>query len=811
MFSDLRFALRQLAKKPSFTIISVLTLALGIGVNTTMFSVLNALVLRPSAVHESSQVVWLFRTSPQSQSWPDSPGNFYDIQKQSASYERMASFYWNNYNLAEAGQPAQRLAGVAVTGEFFAVLGIQPELGRAIGPADDVAGSGQVAVLTDSFWRSHYAADPGVIGKVVRMDGQPVTIVGVMPASIEEPLYWGHLDLWRAAALDASSRAVRDNNWLHMAGRLKPGVSIGQAQSEATGIAKRLEHDFPQTNAQNGLRLVSWDRVRTDDLSRNISWLCMGLAGFVLLIACTNLANLQLARISERVREHAVRIALGASRLQLIRQLLVESVLLSTAGGVLGILVALVGTGFIGRAIYITGVAGYAMPVDAKALAFTLAASVVTGIAVGTLPAWIASRTDVNAALKQGSRGSTGDRKRQFFRQGLIVIELALALVLLSGAGFFVRGMQRVARTDGGWRPDGLLTATLSLPFNEKYATDAQCQAFFDKLAQKLSELPGATQSSIACFLPIVGVWQNSPIAIEGRLAPPHGKEPLAAMNPMSPGHFATLGIRLTSGRDFTSADRMDSRHVAIVNESMARHFWPGESALGKRIGDVDPANPNWCEIVGVAADVRSTLELVQAPDTPFLRYLPLSQTPSNRLHWLNLSIRSTAPTAVVAAALRTAVQEIDPDQPVYAIVTAREAMEQITNSFSAVSGLLAAFALIGLVLSAVGIYGVIANLVAQRTPEIGIRMALGAQVGDVLWMILGQGLKLAVVGTLVGLACAWGLVRLLVSTVPGVPGSDPWAIAGIASLLVSVAVFACWLPARRASKVDPVIALRAD
>jgi predicted permease len=811
MFSDLKFALRQLVKKPSFTIISVLTLALGIGVNTTMFSVLNALVLRPSAVPESSRVVWLFRTSPQSQAWPESPANFYDIQKQSASFERFASFYWNNYNLAEAGQPAQRLAGVAVTGEFFPAFGIPPELGRTIGPADDVPGGGQVAVLTDSFWRSHYAADPGVIGKVVRMDGQPVTIVGVMPAAIEDPLYWGHFDLWRPAALDASSRAVRGNNWLHMMGRLKAGVSLGQAQSEATALAQRLEHTFPETNAQNGLRLVPWDSVRTDDLSRNITWLCMVLAGFVLLIACTNLANLQLARMSERVREHAVRIALGATRLQLIRQLLVESVLLSTVGGLLGILIALFGTRFIGRAIYIAGVAGFAIPVDGKALAFTLAASVATGIAVGTIPAWFASRTDVNAALKQGSRGSTGDRKRHFFRQALIVAELALALVLLSGAGFFVRGMQRVTRSDPGWRPDGLLTATLSLPFTDKYATDAQCQAFFDKLAQRLSDLPGATQSSIACFLPITGAWQSSQIAIQGRPAPPQGKEPLASINPVTPGHFATLGIRLTSGRDFTSADRMDSRHVTIINESMARQFWPGESPLGKRVGDIDPANPNWCEVVGVAADVRSTLELVQAPDTPYLRYLPLAQTASNRLHWLNLSVRSTAPTPVVAAALRAAVREIDPDQPVYAVVTAREAMGQITASFSVVSDLLAAFAFIGLVLSAVGIYGVIANLVAQRTPEIGIRMALGAQVGDVLWMILGQGLRLAVAGTLIGLACALGLVRLLVSTVPGIPGSDPLAIAGIALLLIAVAVFACWLPARRASRVDPVIALRAD
>ncbi len=811
MFSDVRYALRQLIKDPAFTAVAALTLALGIGVNTTMFSVLNALVFQASHARESGRLVAVFRTSAQSQTWPHSPANFYDFQKQSTSFEQLAAYYWNNFNLSEPGQPAERLAGMNVSGNFFPLFGTPPALGRVFGADDDRAGAGQVAVLSDGYWRSHYAADPKVLGRVVRMDGQQVTIVGVMPAEFDTVTYWGHIDLWRPLAFDGAARQVRDNNWIQEIGRLKPGVSLGQAQAEATAIAGRLAHDYPQADEGNGLRLALWNKVVTGDLSRRISWLCMGLAGFVLLIACANLANLQLARMTERVREFAVRIALGASRRQLIRQLLVESLLLSAIGGAFGVLIALWGAKAIGGEIYIAGVPGLDLPIDANVLAFTLLASVVTGVAVGTIPAWIASRTDVNAALKQGARGSSGDRSRHLLRQALIVSELALALVLLAGAGFFIRGMQRTAQSDLGWRPDGLTTATLSLPFNASYSTDAQCRAFFDKLGGKLAGLPGTQQEAISAYLPISGFWRSSGIAIEGRPAPPHGKEPLVYYNSVTPGYFSILGMHLARGRDFADSDRDGSRSVAIINETTARDLWPGEDPIGKRIENSDPANAGWLEIVGVANDIHSTIDLVRPSDTPFQVYLPLAQTPSQAVHWLNLTIRSTAPGPDVASALRAAVQQIDPDQPVYSIISARESMEQITRGLSLTGQLLGVFALIGLALSAVGIYGVIANLVAQRTTEIGIRMALGAQAGDVLWLVLGQGLRLAIAGTVIGLACAWGLTRLLDSLLPAIPGDDPLAVVCVAALLAVVALFACWLPSRRATRVDPIVALRAE
>ena len=390
-------------------------------------------------------------------------------------------------------------------------------------------------------------------------------------------------------------------------------------------------------------------------------------------------------------------------------------------------------------------------------------------------------------------------------------IILGVSLILLTGAGYFVRGMQRAVRADQGWRPDGLVIASISLPFNPSYTTDAQCRAFFDKLGAKLAGLPGVRQSTVSAYLPVSGFWRSSGIAVEGRPAAARGKEPLVYYNSVSPGHFDTLGMRLIRGREFTDADRADSRNVAIINETMASRLWPGGDPLGKRIGDPDPAHPDWLEIVGVVNDVHSTIEIVRRPATPFQVYRPLVQTPSQFVHWFNVAVRSTVPEATVGSALRAAVQQIDPDQPVYAIVSAPESMKQMTEGLSLTGQILGVFALIGLGLAAVGIYGVIANLVAQRTSEIGIRMALGAQAHDVLWLVLGQGVRLACIGTAIGLVCSWGLVRLLIAIIPAIPGGDPASVAAVAALLVAVALFACWLPARRATRVDPIIALRSE
>ena len=421
--------------------------------------------------------------------------------------------------------------------------------------------------------------------------------------------------------------------------------------------------------------------MRAGEVSGEVLWLCMGLAGFVLLIACANLANLQLARMAGRVRENAVRIALGASRLQLVRQLLVESLLLSAMGGAMGVLIAAWGTRVFSRGIYITGIQGIDIPINTKVLAFTVVATAATGVAIGLLSAWTASRTDVNSGLKQGTRGATGDQSRHVIRKLLIISELALALLLLNGAGFFLRGSQRMAAADGGWRPDGLLTASMSLPFNASYASDAQCRAFFDKLSARMSELPGVQQASISVFLPIAGFWRTSGILVQGRPAPEHGKEPLVSYNSETPGNISNLGQHILRGRAFTDADRADSRPVAIINEAMARALFPGENPVGRQIADASAKSPAWIEIVGVVSDLHPSLELVRAPDTAFQVHLPLAQTPSQYTHWFNMAIRSTAPAPTVAAALRAAVQQIDADQPVYGIVTAREGIFQLLGA----------------------------------------------------------------------------------------------------------------------------------
>lgn len=805
------YALRQLLKSPGFTIVALLTLAIGIGVNTGMFAALDALVLQKSPAPDSDQLVAVSRSTGQSNTGLHAPANFADFRRQSTAFASLAAYAFNSTNLAEPDQPAEHLSTLGVTAEFFVVFGIAPELGRAFTAAEDRAGASPVAVISDGFWRQHFAADPGVIGRSVRMDGRPVTIVGVMPRIFDNPTTWGRIDVWQPLAYDVATWKVRDKAWLYAIGRLKPGGALGQARAEADAIGARLAHDYPQANARAGFYLDRWNSARVSPLNRQINWLAMGLAGFVLLIACANLANLQLARVGERVREHAVRLALGATRWQLIRQLLVECLILSVAGGGLGLLMAGWCVDYTRRELVINGDPGMVdISISWSVLAFALLASVATGVLFGTLPALIAARTNVSSALKQGARGSTGGRTRHRLRQVLIAAELALALILLAGAGFIVRGLHRFAQSDYGWRPDGIIAANLVLPFNANYASDDACRSFVKKLETGLAQLPGCQGVSIAAFTPILGFWQTNKIAVDGRPAP-LGQEPQAYFDDVSPGYFTTLGMHLVAGRGFTEADRADSAPVVVVNETLARALWPGQDPVGQRLGNADPANRQWARVIGVVNDVHPSVELVVPAATPFQAYRPLAQA-SNAVRWLNLDVHSTAPAEVVSAAIRQTVARIDPDESVYSLLPARELIrQQITTGFVLLAKVFSALALGGLALAAVGIYGVIANLVVQRTTEFGIRMALGAQARDVLVLVLRQGAQLALLGAAVGLLGALGLIRVFAAILPNMPGTD-WVLTGATLvLLVGVALLACWLPARRATRVDPIIALRAE
>jgi predicted permease len=804
--TDLRFASRQLLKNPVFTAVAVLTLALGIGANTAMFSVLNALLLRALPYPNSERLARVYRTSPQSQTWPHSVANFLDHREQNTVFERIAAFSWWSFNLAEPGAPAERLRGMIATADFFPTLGVAAALGRTFTAEEDHPGANNVVVLSYSFWMRRFAGDTNILGRTLRLDGESVSVIGVMPASFEHPLLWGILDAFRPAAFTPEQRRDRGNNWLNALARLKPGVPLGQAQAEMRAIAKRLAQAYPDNNVQDNVRLVPLRTSGMDDTGRHLTWLTMGLAGFVLLIACANLANLQLVRTASKARELAVRAALGAGRVRLMRQLLTESLVVSLLGGSLGLLLAVGADAFIGRRLLIADEPGLNLAPDASVLIFALLCSVLTGIVFGTVPAWIASRADVNDALKESSRGTTSSRSQHRLRHTLIIGEVALALVLLAGASLFVRGLQRFTHRDPGWRVDGLLTGWLSLP-GTKYERADQQLAFFQRLEERLAALPGVERAAISSSLPIWAFGSSHTIVVEGRPAPPPGQEPLVYAESVSPGYFDTIGIQLRQGRVFASTDTTNRVDVIVINDAMARRFWPNENPLGKRIASRGQDEPHWQEIVGVVSDVRFPANL-GVPDTRLQVYYPFAQEPRR---FAAIGLRTTGKPESMASAVRRAVAEIDPDQPVNELDAARKIVDRNLANLGLVGTLLGAFAVLGLVLAGVGTYGVISSFVAQRTGEIGIRMALGALKRDVLWLVLGRGLRLILAGALLGLGGALATARLLAAAIPELPARDPMAMAAITIVLVAVALVACWLPARRAAKVEPMEALRYE
>ena len=803
----MRHALRSLLSSPGFTLIALLTLALGIGANTTAFSVLNALLMHQVPYPEPQQLVRVFRTSSQSQRWPHAPANFVDHREQNTVFERMAAFQWTSFNLADPGEPADHLRGLAVTADFLPLLGIQPTLGRMFTAQEDQPGNNAVVVLTHGTWLERFGAAPDVVGRVVRIDGEPATIIGVMPPGFDDYKLWGEIAMLRPIAFSKETRADRDNNYLNVIARIKPGVTFAQAQAHVSALAAQLAAAYPEFNAGHGLRLLDLGASIQDEVGRGITWLVMGLAGFVLLIACANLANLQFARSAARGREHAIRAALGASRAQLMSRVLTESLLLSLVGGGLGLLVALWSNDLVGRNFVWGTRQGIEVPLDPRVLAFTFAASVLTGIGFGILPAWMASRADVSDALKQGSRGSTSGRSHHRLRHALIVAEVALALMLLAGASFFVRGLQVFAQRDPGWQTENMVTAYVSLRGQNYTGSDAR-RAFLTQLQDRLGNVPGVDGVAVGTSLPTFGFSSTSSFAVEGSPQPAPGQSPAAETATVLPGYFETLGIRLVQGRDFTFADRHDTTRKVIINEAMAKALWPGESALGKRLGSVTPYMETVREIIGVVSDVRPAASL-GAPSTPFQMYRALLQ--ERPWDFATIALRTSASPEAIARDLRRIVAQLDPDQAIYRVSTVRQDVGRTLASIDVAAWSLVSFALLGLLLAAIGIYGVIANSVVQRTNEIGIRMALGAQVRDVFTLILSGGLRLTLIGTVIGLAGAFGIARLLRSITPELPGTDPLITVAVTLFLIAVALFACWLPARRAAKLDPMTALRAE
>jgi predicted permease len=797
---DARYALRALWKTPRFTVAALLTVVLGVGANATIFSTLNPLLFKPLPYHEPHRIVNVFRTSPQSQRWPFSIANHYDQRDRSTWFEQLTAMTWRDTSLAEPGQPAERLFSIRATGNYFALFGVPPLIGRAFTDDDDRDGAAPVVVLSYGFWQRRFGGDQRIVGRQLRLDGQMATVIGVMPENFEYPLFWGTVDLWRPFAFPAAQRQDRGNNFLREFARLKPGVTFEQADDAIKGVVRKILAEHPELDAREGARLEPLSIV--DPTTKRISAFAFGLAFLVLLIACANLANLQLARTAARAREFAIRGAIGGAKERLMRQSLTESVVLALIGGVLALPLSYWCTQLIARRQF-SELPGVHVTIDSVSLAFAFGCALLTGLIFGVVPAWLASRADVNDVLKQNPQSMTSGRAPQRFRHALIVAEIAFALVALSGATSFIRGLQRITDVDPGWRADGVLAARLNL-VGPQYTQVAARRAFFEAVRDRAAEIPGITTAAVSSStVPVFPYSTSTTFAVEGR------KDTVLAFNErITPQYFDVLRIPLRRGRQFSVDDRFGFTPVIMVNEAMARALWPNDDPVGKRLGLEGP-NPNWRVIVGVVGDVTfPSFGTAASIDTPFEVYQPLAQTGTQAV---NILLRTSRSPDTVAPDLRKVVAKLDGDLPVFDVITARSAEERTTARFRLLGQVFGGFAVLGLVLAAIGVFGVVSYSTAQRSGELGMRMALGARESEVLWLVLKQGVVLTLIGGTAGLAGGFGLSRVLASLMPRLPSPEIALVLGTAALMIVVALAAMYIPARRASKISPMLALRHE
>ena len=801
---DLRYAARMQRKNPAFTIVAIIALALGIGANTAIFSVVNTVLLRPLPYKDPERLVMVWEDASRHGYPRDTPAaaNFVDWRDQNTVFEGMAAIADQSFNLTGAGDP-ERLKGRLVSANLIALLGVEPQIGRTFTSTEDQPGSNRVVLLSHLLWQRRFGGDSGIVGKPLNLNGETYTVIGVMPPRFQFPSIDD--DIWTPIAFSAEAAANRDTHYLQVIARLKPGTTLEQAQTEMSTIAARLQQQYPQSNTDLGAAVTSLHEHTVGDIKPALLIL-LGSVGLVLLIACANVANLLLARAAVRQKEIAVRVALGARRWRLVRQFLTESVLLATLGGVVGLGIAYGGLILLRAFIPENISQAKQVSIDPRVLGFTLLVSTITGLIFGLAPALQAARFNQTETLKEGGRDSATGSSGKRIRGLLVMAEVAVSLVLLIGAGLLINSFLRLRNVDPGFRTDNLLTMKLDLP-QPKYEEFARRTAFFTDLLQRVESLPGVKSAAVTSNLPLYRQGNSISVSIEGRPAPPPGQELIVVTRMISTGYFDTMSIPLLSGRSFSDQDAATSPRVAVISETMARRFWPGEDPIGKRLGTGRIQRPeDWTQVVGVVKDVRQ-FELTAEP-LPQM-YLPYKQrgffVPED------LVVKTDVDAASMAATVRNAVWEIDKDQPVSNIRTMEEILlESIARQrFSML--LLAIFAAVALTLAAVGIYGVMSYSVAQRTHEIGIRMALGAQTGAVLKLAVGYGLKLVIAGVVIGLIAAFALTRVMSTLLYGVTATDPTTFTLISLLLVGVAALASYIPARRATKVDPIIALRYE
>jgi putative ABC transport system permease protein len=804
---DIRFGLRMLVKNPAFTTIAVLTLALGIGANTAIFSVIDAALLRPLPYPDADRIVVLYQFDQDKQTDDPSPADFLDLRRQSSSFAFLAAHRSLPFNLSGNGQP-ERVEGAVVSVDFFAALGVQALQGRTMQPDLDPPGGTSVAVLSYGLWQRRFGGAANTIGRAIDVDGVSRIVVGIMPPGFAFP---AATELWTSSRFAVvphplrpteNPAALRGSHYFQSFGRLRPGVTLAQASAEVDTITKRLKQQYGDKEDGFGATVIPLRQALVGE-TRPALLILLGGVALVLLIACVNVANIILARGASRQKEMALRIALGAGRLHLLRHLLIESVLLALAGGGLGILLALGGMSPLRALVPADMIGGAPIALDSRVLLFTLFASLASGVLFGLIPGLRLLATDLNVSLQEGGRGSAGGGRARRMRSTLVVTEIAMAAVLLIAAGLLLRSFSHLLNVPEGFNLDHLLSMQLALP-QARYPKPGNRVAFVQNALERVNSLPGIASVSAISRLPLIPGNSSRDVEIEGRTPPPSGD-----ISPdylvVTPGYFQTMGVPLLAGRTFTDRDDANALPVAIVSEATARHFWPSQGVIGKHLRGACGDEKTWCQVVGVVGDLKQH-HLEQA--SKLALYVPFGQDP---WAFFALVVRTKLEPASAASAVEGAIHSVDADEPVYNVRSMRDVEAASLSPQRLQIALIGLFAALALVLACMGIYGVMAYSVAQRTSEIGVRMALGAQTSNVLGLILGEGLRLAVLGAAIGLAGSFFAARLLSGMLFGVAPSDPFTFASVAVVLVAVAVVACYIPARRATRVDPLVALRYE
>jgi putative ABC transport system permease protein len=800
LLQDLKYGLRMLARNPGFTTVAVLTLALGIGANTAIFSVVNAVLLKPLPYADPDRLAFIQVTEPSAPGglFPDTGPDFHDWQIMNHSFEGMSAIAGAGATLTGSGEPLQ-LRGLSVSPNTFQLLGVQPLLGRSFSPDEGPSGHNHVVILSYGLWQSAFGGQKNIVGNKVTMDGEAYDVVGVMPEDLRMPR---QPQFWTPITFDAPKwKTDRGNHWFWVLARIQKGVTLNKAGAEMVTISTQLAQQYPRTNTGVIARVKSLHEQTTGDL-REVLWVLFAAVGFLLLIACVNVANLFLTKSVGRQREIAIRLALGSEARRLVRQLLTESVLLFLFGGVAGLMV---GIGAL-RLLLHAAPTGYipdviSVHLDSRVFGFTFLIAFLTGILAGLIPALQAARVSCSETLKESSSAVAASHG---LARGLLTAgEIAIALVVLVGAGLATRSLVRLLGVQLGFDPRQVVTARISLP-DARYPKEPQQRAFFKNLIDRVQALPGVVSAGATVELPLEG-GSNGPVVIEGQPVPKDiWSSPLVESCTVTPKYFRTMRIPLLSGRDVAETDTPEMPLVAVINETMARRFWPGQDAVGKRFKHSDP-DAKWITVIGVVGDVREFG--LASPPIPEA-YYPESQETSSGLA---LVVRAANDPTGQVAAIRNALHGLDKDLPLYGVQTLPEMVSSSSRERRFVALLLELFAVVALVLASVGIYGVVSYSVSRRTREIGIRMAFGAEVGNILGMVLSEGLRLAIAGVAVGLLGAWALSRYLTSILYGVRATDPLTYVLVALLMAAVALLACYIPARRATKVDPIDALRYE